>query len=185
MGQKLSCTFKLDVEGLGYLEGGAENDVSVVAAVNWSWVEETPRPVDPGRRMLDARCQMFNSGCWTVDKLIYRFTSMPKSNYPCGSPRRSVLSEPPSPSPVPLLPTLPALLFHSSPVNVMHLSSKLPYYTHTDITLFSEFTTVPLPPPYSNRVKAALNASGPSVKLGNLVGGAGFWYLWGRRIASV
>jgi hypothetical protein len=54
MGQKLSCTFKLDVEGLGYLEGGAENDVSVLAVVNWSWIEEVPCPVDRGQRILDA-----------------------------------------------------------------------------------------------------------------------------------
>ena len=50
---------------------------------------------------------------------------------------------------------------------------------------FSEFTTFPLPPAYSNRVRAALNASAPSVKLSNLVGGTGWWYRFGRRIADV
>ena len=49
----------------------------------------------------------------------------------------------------------------------------------------SEFTTFPLPPPYSTRVKSALNASAPSVKLSSLVGGSGWWYRWGRKIAEV
>lgn len=49
----------------------------------------------------------------------------------------------------------------------------------------SEFTTFPLPPPYTPRVKSALNASAPSVKLSNLVGSGGWWYRWGRRIAEV
>ena len=49
----------------------------------------------------------------------------------------------------------------------------------------SEFTTFPLPPAYSPRVRSALNASSSSVRLSNLVGGNGWWYSWGRRIADV
>jgi len=49
----------------------------------------------------------------------------------------------------------------------------------------SEFTTFPLPPAYSPRVRSALNASSSSVRLSNLVGGNGWWYRWGRRIADV
>ena len=32
-GQKLSCTFTLDVPGLGYLEGGTEADVRLVSPI--------------------------------------------------------------------------------------------------------------------------------------------------------
>ena len=49
----------------------------------------------------------------------------------------------------------------------------------------SDFTTFPLPAPYTNRVRSALKASAPSVKLSNLVGGGGWWYRWGRRLAEV
>ncbi|WVF69769.1 DNA replication complex GINS protein PSF3 [Kwoniella sp. CBS 6097] len=91
---KLSCTFTLDVPGLGYLEGGSENDIH------------------------------------------------------------------------------------------QHSKIEMPFWLAQTLSL-NEFTTFPLPPPYSNRVKSALNASAQSVKLSNLVGGNGWWYRWGRRIADV
>ena len=40
--QKLTCTFLLDVEGLGYLEGGTEANVSAVA---WSTQVLTPMKI--------------------------------------------------------------------------------------------------------------------------------------------
>ncbi|WVR04660.1 DNA replication complex GINS protein PSF3 [Kwoniella sp. DSM 27419] len=91
---KLSCTFTLDVPGLGYLEGSTENDIH------------------------------------------------------------------------------------------QHAKVELPFWLAQTLSL-NEFTTFPLPPPYSPRVKAALNASAQSVKLSNLVGANGWWYRWGRRIADV
>lgn len=50
---------------------------------------------------------------------------------------------------------------------------------------FSEFTTFPIPAPYSPRVRQALNASSTNVKLSHLVGSSGWWYAWGRRISSI
>ncbi|GFZ47796.1 DNA replication complex GINS protein PSF3 [Saitozyma sp. JCM 24511] len=91
---KLSCTFALDVEGLGYLEGGSEPNIQ------------------------------------------------------------------------------------------QHAKVELPFWLAQTLSL-NEFTTFPLPPPYANRVRSALNASAQSVKLSNLVGGNGWWYRWGRRIADV
>ncbi|WWC67982.1 DNA replication complex GINS protein PSF3 [Kwoniella pini CBS 10737] len=91
---KLSCSFTLDVEGLGYLEGGTDNNIH------------------------------------------------------------------------------------------QHSKVELPFWLAQTLSL-NEFTTFPLPPPYSNRVKSALNASAQSVKLSNLVGNNGWWYRWGRRIADV
>lgn len=49
----------------------------------------------------------------------------------------------------------------------------------------SEFTTFPIPAPYSPRVRQALNASSTNVKLSHLVGSGGWWYVWGRRISSI
>ncbi|ORX33936.1 hypothetical protein BD324DRAFT_637744 [Kockovaella imperatae] len=68
----------------------------------------------------------------------------------------------------------------------IHQNSKveIPFWLAQTLSL-NEFTTFPLPPAYSNRVRAALNASAPSVKLSHLVGGGGCWYRWGRRIAEV
>jgi len=65
-----------------------------------------------------------------------------------------------------------------------HQKLELPFWLAQTLSL-NEFTTFPLPPAYSPRVKAALNASSPSVKLSSLVGGNGWWYRWGRRIADV
>ncbi|KAK4684963.1 GINS complex subunit 3, partial [Tremellales sp. Uapishka_1] len=61
---------------------------------------------------------------------------------------------------------------------------QLPMWLASTLSL-NEFTTFPIPAPYSYRVKSALKASAPSVKLGNLVGGNGWWYKWGEKIASV
>ncbi|KAK1921635.1 hypothetical protein DB88DRAFT_498687 [Papiliotrema laurentii] len=61
---------------------------------------------------------------------------------------------------------------------------ELPFWLAQTLSL-NEFTTFPLPPPYSSRVKSALNASAPAVKLSHLVGSGGWWYRWGWRIAEV
>ncbi|CAD6584506.1 MAG: DNA replication protein [Tremellales sp. Tagirdzhanova-0007] len=106
---KLSCTFTLDVPGLGYLEGGNENDIRQQAKAELPF--------------------------WLAQTLSLK--SVPPSDI----------------CPPALLP--------------------------------SDFTTFPLPAPYTNRVRSALKASAPSVKLSNLVGGGGWWYRWGRRLAEV
>lgn len=49
----------------------------------------------------------------------------------------------------------------------------------------SEFTTFTVPQPYSQRVRSALNASAPNVKLSNLVGAGGWWYRFGAAIAKM
>lgn len=49
----------------------------------------------------------------------------------------------------------------------------------------SQFTTFALPLPYSSRVQSALVASPVSVKLSNLVGGNGWWYRWGKKLADM
>lgn len=49
----------------------------------------------------------------------------------------------------------------------------------------SEFVSFTIPPPFSPRVRNALNASPHSVKLANLVGGLGMWYGFGRRLIGV
>ncbi|WVQ83283.1 hypothetical protein IAT38_005422 [Cryptococcus sp. DSM 104549] len=49
----------------------------------------------------------------------------------------------------------------------------------------NELTTFTIPVPYGPRVNSALIASAPNVKLANLVGGNGWWYRWGRRIADI
>lgn len=49
----------------------------------------------------------------------------------------------------------------------------------------SEFATFTVPPPYSQRVRAALNASAPAVHLSGLVGAGGWWYRFGAAIAKM
>ncbi|EIW71207.1 hypothetical protein TREMEDRAFT_60140 [Tremella mesenterica DSM 1558] len=72
----------------------------------------------------------------------------------------------------------------SDPNIHQHGKLELPFWLAQTLSL-NEFTTFPLPPAYSNRVRAALNASAPSVRLSNLVGGNGWWYRFGKRIADV
>lgn len=55
----------------------------------------------------------------------------------------------------------------------------------TDNFSTSQFTTFTLPLPYSSRVQSALVASPVSVKLSNLVGGNGWWYRWGKKLADM
>ncbi|KAL7420050.1 DNA replication protein [Cryptotrichosporon argae] len=53
-------------------------------------------------------------------------------------------------------------------------------------TLFHNgLVTFTLPTPYSARVKAALRASAPALRLSSLVGANGWWYRFGRRIADL
>lgn len=49
----------------------------------------------------------------------------------------------------------------------------------------SELTEFVVPPPFGARVKAALNASAPSVRLSSLVGQGGWWYRFGAGVAEM
>jgi hypothetical protein len=66
--QKLSCTFTLDVEGLGYLESGTENNVSF--RLEYDSKRDERRRAELGRS-----------------------TSTPKSSSPSGWPRPSLSSK--------------------------------------------------------------------------------------------
>ncbi|WVO16588.1 DNA replication complex GINS protein PSF3 [Cryptococcus depauperatus] len=92
--QKLSCTFTLDVEGLGYLEGGSEDNIREGTKI------------------------------------------------------------------------------------------ELPFWLAGTLSI-NQFTTFTLPVPFSHRVRSALIASPIAVKLSNLVGGNGWWYRLGKRLAEI
>ncbi|OCH93561.1 GINS complex, Psf3 component [Obba rivulosa] len=50
------------------------------------------------------------------------------------------------------------------------------------ILIYSDYADFTIPPPFSARVRSALNAEARSVRLSNLVGQAGLWYGFGRMI---
>ncbi|KLO18081.1 GINS complex, Psf3 component [Schizopora paradoxa] len=62
--------------------------------------------------------------------------------------------------------------------------SQLPFWL-TPVLLLSDFADCILPPPFSQRVRNALNAEATSVKLSSLVGSGGLWYGFGRMIVHV
>ncbi|KLT40915.1 GINS complex, Psf3 component [Cutaneotrichosporon oleaginosum] len=49
----------------------------------------------------------------------------------------------------------------------------------------NEFATFTVPQPFTQRVRANLNASAPAVKLSSLVGAGGWWYRFGTAIAKI
>lgn len=49
----------------------------------------------------------------------------------------------------------------------------------------SEFATFTVPQPFTQRIRANLNASAPAVKLSSLVGAGGWWYRFGATIAKM
>ncbi|PCH41607.1 GINS complex Psf3 component [Wolfiporia cocos MD-104 SS10] len=50
------------------------------------------------------------------------------------------------------------------------------------ILIYSDYADFTIPPPFSARVRNALNAEARSVRLSNLVGQGGLWYGFGRMI---
>ncbi|BEJ15588.1 hypothetical protein CspHIS471_0501930 [Cutaneotrichosporon sp. HIS471] len=49
----------------------------------------------------------------------------------------------------------------------------------------NEFATFTVPQPFTQRIRANLNASAPAVKLSSLVGAGGWWYRFGAAIAKI
>lgn len=153
--QKLSCTFTLDVPGLGYLEGGTEADVSPPS-------QEMEQPsLEISQTKARGICDSEADGVDSSTSEI-RITILASAN-PFTQVRQVLLNQ-----------------FPGSVGNMTTARSLL-----KEADTISEFTTFPLPPAYSPRVRSALNASASSVRLSNLVGGNGWWYRWGRRIADV
>ena len=55
-------------------------------------------------------------------------------------------------------------------------------HTHTSLSLSRDYADFTIPPPFSSRVRNALNAEAKSVKLSALVGAGGLWYGYGKII---
>ncbi|KAL1411504.1 DNA replication protein [Vanrija albida] len=62
--------------------------------------------------------------------------------------------------------------------------AELPMWLASSLCL-NELTEFVVPAPFGPRVKAALTASAPSVRLSSLVGQGGWWYRFGGAVAEI
>jgi hypothetical protein len=56
---------------------------------------------------------------------------------------------------------------------------------HSPLPLSRDYADFTIPPPFSSRVRNALNAEAKSVKLSALVGAGGLWYGFGKIIMQL
>ena len=56
---------------------------------------------------------------------------------------------------------------------------------HTRCFMYSDYADFTIPPPFSARVRNALNAEARSVRLSGLVGQGGLWYGFGRMLMQL
>lgn len=59
------------------------------------------------------------------------------------------------------------------------------FHSHTRFTVHRDYADFTIPPPFSSRVRNALNAEARSVRLSGLVGQGGLWYGFGRMLMGL
>lgn len=69
-------------------------------------------------------------------------------------------------------------------VRFTRLSATL-FPSHTRCLVYSDYADFTIPPPFSARVRNALNAEARSVRLSGLVGQGGLWYGFGRMLMQL